>query len=279
MSITPRTLPQRGFTLIELLVVIAIISILAAILFPVFGRARENARRTSCLSNQKQIGLAAQQYAQDYDNGLPAWSEYYGMSAPGAESPYRGDSSSTGLWQSKLQPYIKSGSPEAANNTGVWQCPSLGSQGEPQTNASGGVHFSYGYSHHMFYFNPGAAANVGTSYYFYPSLVEMDEPTNTVLVGECGYPGRLASPTWFQTATRRSQNNPGAYWEVPDRHLGGANYVFADGHAKWLKREATYPNLPVATNRQAAWRSVVNFFAYNSTERNAYRRLLGEPTQ
>ena len=57
--------PASGFTLIELLVVIAIIAILAAILFPVFGRARENARRSSCASNIRQLGLAAMQYTQD----------------------------------------------------------------------------------------------------------------------------------------------------------------------------------------------------------------------
>src|SRR5690606_6779733 len=63
---------KRGFTLIELLVVIAIIAILAAILFPVFARARENARRASCQSNLKQIGLGLMQYTQDYDERLPA---------------------------------------------------------------------------------------------------------------------------------------------------------------------------------------------------------------
>src|SRR4051812_23910212 len=62
---------KRGFTLIELLVVIAIIAILAAILFPVFGRARENARRSSCQSNLKQIGLGILQYVQDYDEKYP----------------------------------------------------------------------------------------------------------------------------------------------------------------------------------------------------------------
>ena len=64
---SPTSAKQKAFTLIELLVVIAIIAILAAILFPVFARARENARRTSCLSNMKQIGLGALQYSQDYD--------------------------------------------------------------------------------------------------------------------------------------------------------------------------------------------------------------------
>ena len=68
----PRAFRSRsGFTLVELLVVIAIISVLAAILFPVFARARENARRTSCLSNQKQLGLAFTQYFQDYDEQFP----------------------------------------------------------------------------------------------------------------------------------------------------------------------------------------------------------------
>jgi prepilin-type N-terminal cleavage/methylation domain-containing protein len=62
---------KKAFTLIELLVVIAIIAILASILFPVFARARENARRASCLSNLKQIGLATMMYTQDYDEGYP----------------------------------------------------------------------------------------------------------------------------------------------------------------------------------------------------------------
>ena len=62
---------KQGFTLIELLVVIAIIAILASILFPVFARAREKARQTSCLSNMKQLGLACSMYAQDYDELLP----------------------------------------------------------------------------------------------------------------------------------------------------------------------------------------------------------------
>ena len=67
---------NEGFTLIELLVVIAIIAILASILFPVFARARENARRTSCLSNLKQLGLGAMMYVQDYDESYPLAQTY-----------------------------------------------------------------------------------------------------------------------------------------------------------------------------------------------------------
>jgi len=85
---------RQGFTLIELLVVIAIISILASILFPVFARARENARRASCLSNLKQIGLGMMMYVQDYDERYP-------------QAYYTVDSVTT-TWQDMLQPYVKS---------------------------------------------------------------------------------------------------------------------------------------------------------------------------
>lgn len=76
---------RTGFTLIELLVVIAIIAILAAILFPVFARAREKARQSSCLSNQKQIGLAILMYNQDYDERVIQWRIAVPVGTPGAE--------------------------------------------------------------------------------------------------------------------------------------------------------------------------------------------------
>src|SRR5512132_4141922 len=94
---------QRGFTLIELLVVIAIIALLAAILFPVFARARENARKSTCQSNLKQLGTAIMQYTQDYDETLPM--NY--------------NDATTTVWRhwwDAIDPYLK--------NTGVLRCPS-----------------------------------------------------------------------------------------------------------------------------------------------------------
>src|SRR5687767_13552480 len=109
----------RGFTLIELLVVIAIIAILAAILFPVFARARENARRASCQSNLKQIALGMIQYTQDYDERLPLMfymrnMTYLPAGDPGQlPNPMTYDSNVTGgnfvtSWVDEIQPYVKS---------------------------------------------------------------------------------------------------------------------------------------------------------------------------
>lgn len=111
-----QTQTKKAFTLIELLVVIAIIAILAAILFPVFARARENARRSSCQSNLKQIGLGVIQYVQDYDEKYPQ--AYW----------YKNDTNSSGGYvhvSAMIQPYLKSEQ--------IWKCPS--SDGLAATNA------------------------------------------------------------------------------------------------------------------------------------------------
>src|SRR3989442_9323347 len=96
---------RRGFTLIELLVVIAIIAILAAILFPVFAQAREKARAISCLSNTKQMGIAIQLYAQDYDESIVPWLKCRcnPSSGPNLDPAYKR------IWVSTLEPYVKMG--------------------------------------------------------------------------------------------------------------------------------------------------------------------------
>ena len=125
-SMTPQSSDQTastrrsGFTLIELLVVIAIIAILAAILFPVFQKVRENARRTACLSNEKQIGLAIMQYNQDNDETMPPGRTNYG-SAKG--------------WACQVYPYVKS--------VGAFQCPDDGSVGKHATSFGLNSNFNY----------------------------------------------------------------------------------------------------------------------------------------
>src|SRR4028119_825727 len=110
---------HRGFTLIELLVVIAIIAILASILFPVFARARENARRSSCQSNLKQIGLGILQYVQDYD-------ERYKPSS-GISYAYS--------WHTLIQPYVKSAQ--------LFSCPSNTTTGSVNPTATSGMRQHY----------------------------------------------------------------------------------------------------------------------------------------
>lgn len=115
---------KRGFTLIELLVVIAIIALLAAILFPVFARVRENARKTACLSNLKQLGLAFHQYTQDCDSQLPhAWDAKPGTVAgsgtcnPPSACLVTTQTTDPVVWPAKIEPYTKSRQ--------IFNCPSV----------------------------------------------------------------------------------------------------------------------------------------------------------
>jgi prepilin-type N-terminal cleavage/methylation domain-containing protein/prepilin-type processing-associated H-X9-DG protein len=105
---------RKGFTLIELLVVIAIIAILAAILFPVFAKAREKARQSACTSNLKQIGLGLMQYAQDYDETMPF--SYQWAAGPGTGISACSDGVYRRNWIMCIEPYVKNGQ--------VFECPS-----------------------------------------------------------------------------------------------------------------------------------------------------------
>ncbi len=189
---------EAGFTLIELLVVIAIIAILAAILFPVFARAREKARQTSCLNNQKQIALGIHMYAQDYDECLP----HYRHELPGSTSF---------KWQHMILPYVK--------NEHIYLCPS----GERPTSMPSS-HYGWNYRY------LGWPGRGGTSSDAALKLADITRPAETICVGERVVAG------WGGVCYAASQT---AYWPTynpGDVHNEGANYAFADGHAKWLSQ-------------------------------------------
>ena len=191
---------RKGFTLIELLVVIAIIAILAAILFPVFARAREKARQTSCLNNVKQIALGCHMYFQDYDEHLLN----YRHERPG----------NTGIkWQHMIEPYVK--------NAQIYLCPSgdrYRSNGSPAA-----AHYGWSYQYLSFFPYSSVAA----------TLAEITKPAETIMVGESAAAGwgsvvyAPVSASWKATYTD--------VYNRPSRHNQGANYGFCDGHAKWLR--------------------------------------------
>ena len=254
---------QSGFTLIELLVVIAIIAILAAILFPVFQKVRENARRTACLSNEKQIGLGVLQYNQDYDEKYIAGANRYG----------RGSG-----WAGQVYQYIKS--------TGVFHCPD-------DSTSLPGTNVSYGLNAQFSAYNTNGTGSNGIS------LAQINSPAKTVLIfevtnsgyyditippgassnangcaaiGGCSADSTVAnyggSAAGYGTGTsegfpdfggfntafggknsggnvkyatgtlRNSDNNGDGNFTTNPRHNDGANYTMADGHAKFFRASA-----------------------------------------
>ena len=243
---TPHSRIRRGFTLIELLVVIAIIAILAAILFPAFARARENARRASCQSNLKQIGLGILQYTQDYDEKFVNLSTNQGGG---------------GGWAGKLYPYVKSAQIFVCPSTRVVDTSDSSYKDYP-------IGANYGLNNNL------ASAAIGKSLSSVSAAastvllceqitgrtaggvpaasVNLTDPNEDFTATFNGYnvvgQGNAACGTWGnlpQTGTLGGRANVnfgklGCWNHDPDLfstpiHFDGSNFLAVDGHVKWLK--------------------------------------------
>ncbi len=259
-TVTRRTPEKRAasgfrssaFTLIELLVVIAIIAILAAILFPVFAQAREKARQAACQSNLKQIGLGISMYVQDYDETYPILRAY-------------GPTYNTSIPQ-QIQPYVQKIAAFASNTSGIWQCPS--DSVVPNTTIVGAARQSYAAAictpNHRPP-APGAYAPMsamwddlaldggsGNFYHVGQPLAQVPDTTGTIMIVETSHPDfflgtpslgikrpfmNIAGNYFAQNQTDATGNawmpNNGGF------HNGGWNYLYADGHVKFSKPEAT----------------------------------------
>ena len=267
---------RSAFTLIELLVVIAIIAILAAILFPVFARARENARKSSCQSNLKQIGLASMQYAQDYDESLyphrfNATGKNPFLQANGGQfttAQITGTAQDKIFWVSLLQPYIKSyqvfvcpSNPNGWYGAGPDDCAAAGCGGK-------GYGGQNSYAHNDLLspsdaFNGGAGPlpiklaqiqNVATTAAvvdgtYYGAFPNMTTGTGNVIVNN-------GSSTPLAFATALGSQYPSYYGNIGNnkwsynggtfqdnetrgsqRHMGMVNTLYADGHVKAVRTE------------------------------------------
>jgi len=255
---------QRGFTLIELLVVIAIIGLLAAIMFPVFGRVRENARRTSCQSNLKQVGLGAMQYMQDNDNRFPI---AYPNNFSDPVEPVNGPFPDLGWYfgqtgqniPNRLYPYTKS--------TQIFDCPNRNKNYTISANPVA----AYAMNVYLSYSAPNSIWGPGTRQApMSESLVQ--QPARCIFFTETAWapspfamPAADSGPYYYGPAMpSNAANDISRLWvgvyPCPNctvntdysRHFDGCNFLFVDGHVKFERRQPGIANL-AETGMQEWW--------------------------
>ena len=263
----------RGFTLLELLVVIAIISLLAALLFPVFWTAREKARQISCASNLRQLGIAILQYSSDYDEQLPSGSFQYSV-VPTTCGGATVDLPDGEGWASQIYPYVKA--------AGAYVCPDDTFEALSGTRAINSVTYatnavSYAYNYNLSQASSGPWCSTGASTIGGPPLIisRLNSPSQTVMLWELGpsyYTQVLSVPGLFDFSVAsnvyNSPNEPmharsgfiddgyactnsgshgvnsSCYTDTGSTesqsanpigiHTNSANFLCADGHVKWL---------------------------------------------
>lgn len=252
-----------GFTLIELLVVVAIIALLAAILFPVFARARENARRASCQSNLKQIGLGFAQYTQDYDEKYPPTRRDNPGGDNKAAMQSGADYYAYFTWVDGIDPYVKS--------SGVYRCPSDTIRRFETAGKYGQI--SYGMNGYMVgYTNKWAGPriedcrdvfNVAPFHVVGQHTADIIEPVHKILVADLYHASPYAGPVLVPPRSSNdadvwgsfpidTEADPSTGWATAvnaegaalpakslGRHFGGANIAFADGHVKFMNGKTT----------------------------------------
>jgi type II secretory pathway pseudopilin PulG len=236
--------------------VIAVIAVLAALLFPVFSRARESARRTDCLSNAKQIGNAVTMYAQDFDETIVPWIQPTGLPRDSARRDRN-------TWVHLLQPYVKNGEPPRRDNLpvnanleaqGVWRCRSfnvtdfINNANSPDCYGPGSVDPSDAARQYYAHYGivsppPGGPAGSCTQpdpYYHYTG----SDPIYTNITGTLAEIQRSAETVIVSDGASFMSNR--SNWGIfeaagcvaASSHQGGGNHIFTDGHAKWIARNS-----------------------------------------
>ncbi len=241
---------RRGFTLIELLVVIAIIAILAAILFPVFARAREQARKAACGSNCRQIGLALTMYAQDYDETLVM--RYFGKDTTGKRDL---------SWKDAMEPYLKS--PD------IYRCPSNPRAQKPDISGK----YAGGYA--MWLPDAVLAAAIGNGMAYPQPVAGITNPAGSLIILEHSYNYADTGPYLpYNEPAKDGGAIPGpSEWNSGHDPAAG-NIIYLDGHAKYSRLSKTFDNRSVDGLNEWRFDPVVTYkkLSYMATLENGLRK-------